>query len=211
MTSTTQLLNQCRNVYAIGRNYRAHAAELNNPVPSQPLLFSKSTASLCTGNRLQLATHLGTIHHELEVVLRVGQAVALGQFDGLACCSHVGLGIDFTARDVQTQLKQKGHPWLRAKSFQAATYISTLQPWDRWTEPLTFQLRRNQKLVQDGDTRHMIFSMSHLLAELNTFLPLMIGDLIFTGTPAGVGPVAPGDTLELLSSELATQTRLELC
>lgn len=196
------LIHTCRNIYAIGRNYRAHAAELNNPVPSEPLIFSKTLSSICCGETIALPFHLGPIHFEAEIVLRIGKAIPMGAFSDLSCVSHLGLGIDFTARDLQARLKEKGHPWHRAKSFSNAAYLGAFVPFETPWEDQRFQLRVNEKLVQAGDTRLMIFSMFQLLEAINVGLPLMEGDLIFSGTPKGVGEIHAGDSVRMTSEAM---------
>lgn len=201
---------QCRNIFAVGRNYRAHAEELANPVPEAAIFFSKTPSCLCDGDAVRLPANLGPIHHELEVVLRLGADVPVGQYRDLACVSHLGLGLDFTAREYQSQLKSKGLPWFRAKNFHGAAFVTGWQPFSRDWHHLKFQLLKNGQLVQDGNTCHMLFSPQALLAELNQTLPLRNGDLVFTGTPSGVAPVQHGDILRLVSSDLGIDRTIEI-
>lgn len=207
MSTLEESLIHCRNIYAIGRNYQAHARELNNPLPLRPLLFTKTLSSLTTQPLLQLPGSLGPIHHEVEIVIEIGQYLRPGHFANLDCLSRIGLGIDFTAREEQTKLKTKGHPWLRAKSFHHAAYVAELVPFNQSLPALQFQLKRNDILVQNGTTEDMIFNLDRLLTDLNQTRSLQKGDLIFTGTPEGVGPVENGDRLELVCESLNIHKR----
>lgn len=205
---TSEFIKNCRNIYAVGRNYRAHAVELANPVPDTAIFFGKSPACLCEGPAVKLPTSLGAIHHELEVVLRLGTQVPVGGFLDLACISHLALGLDFTARALQATLKSEGLPWFRAKNFHHAAYLTDWRDFSGSWSPLKFQLFKNDELVQDGDTRDMIFRPQALLSDLNRTLAFEEGDLIFTGTPSGVAPVWHGDRLRLFSVDLALDQAL---
>lgn len=202
------LLQTCRNIHAIGRNYRAHVQELQNQQPEAPIIFGKAVASLCSGSKVQLPSDLGPIHHEIEIILRIGKHLGPGCFEDLNCISHIGLGIDFTARTLQGQLKQRGLPWHRAKSFQDASYIAALRPFQGPWRPLHFSLLKNGSRVQVGNTENMIFSIPVFLRDLNQHLPLEFGDLIFTGTPQGVGPVHLGDSFRLQCPDLKIDTTM---
>ena len=199
---------ECRNVLAIGRNYVKHIEELNNEIPEVPVVFGKSVSSLTDASALMFPRGLAPIHFELEVVLRIGVDIEPGTFRGLDQVSHAGLGIDFTARERQSQLKAKGLPWQLAKSFQHAAYLGPLREQPDLTENIAFQLFQNEALRQHGETRLMMFDFVTLLGFINRTLPLRAGDLVYTGTPAGVGPVAEGDRLRLTCSQLNTDCRL---
>lgn len=202
MHSSSSPFPHCRNIFAVGRNYAAHASELQNPIPERPLLFEKAVASLVTGEQVSLPRALFPIHHEIEVVLEIGSVKTPGTLADLSCIRSIGLGIDFTARDMQSDLKKQGHPWLRAKSFHNSAYLTSLVPFNSPWQDLAFQLYRNDQCVQDGHTSKMLFPPLELLQELNQTLKLSPGDLIYTGTPAGVGPVAEGDLLSLVCQTL---------
>ena len=202
------VLSDCRNIHAVGRNYVAHIEELGNQVPGEPVFFSKSLSSLTTSSELVFPEALKPLHYELELVLRIGSSIERNAFRDLSCISHIGLGIDFTARALQSELKQKQLPWFLAKSFQNACYLSPLKPFEAGHHH--FQLYRNQNLQQDGDSRLMIFDFAAQLSFLNRTLPLEEGDLLFTGTPAGVGPVEDGDRLLIRCSELALEQELSI-
>jgi 2-keto-4-pentenoate hydratase/2-oxohepta-3-ene-1,7-dioic acid hydratase in catechol pathway len=197
-------LNLIRNIYCVGRNYRAHAAELGNEVPSEPMLFGKPTHALCAmdGGEIVLPADKGEIHHEAELVIRIARPyspeLSLDQLiDGMA------LGIDFTLRDLQSKLKSKGQPWLAAKGFLRSAPISSFRPFpgeDKLAKA-EFKLLVSGRLAQHGHVADMIFPVRQLLEYTSRHYGLGGGDILFTGTPEGVGPVAQGDKLELLWGE----------
>ena len=188
-------------IICIGRNYVAHARELNNEVPDEPVFFMKPDSSLLRNNDpFYIPDWTNDVHHEIELVLkinRIGKNIekrfAHRYFD------EIGLGVDFTARDVQQKLKEKGLPWEKAKAFDQAavlgnTFINKTELAD--SENIKFKLNINGNTVQDGNSNLMIFSFDDIIAYVSQFVTLKIGDLIYTGTPAGVGPVKIGDRLE---------------
>lgn len=186
-------------ILAIGRNYVNHAKELNNPVPDEPVVFSMpDTALLKNNNDFYYPDFSKDIHHELELVVkisRVGKNIPL-EF-AHRYYDEIGLGIDFTARDIQAECKKKGLPWEKAKAFDGAAPISQFISKDKFqsVDNLDFSLSINGNRVQSGNTSNMIFSVDYLIAYLSKFFTLKIGDLIYTGTPEGVGPVKIGDHL----------------
>lgn len=187
-------------IFCIGRNYVDHAKELNNAVPSQPLVFMKPPTALLLNNRpFYYPDFTEDLHHELEIVLRVcknGRSVqprfAHKYYDA------VGIGIDFTARDLQAQLKKKGHPWEIAKGFDRSAPLSKFLEKEKLDSPkaINFHLTKNGETVQQGTTADMIFDFDTLIVHISKYFTLNMGDFIFTGTPAGVGPVKIGDVLE---------------
>lgn len=187
-------------IICVGRNYIDHAKELNNPVPRSPLLFLKpQTAIPLKGQPFFHPEFSSDVHYELELVVRINR---IGKhiekkFAG-KYYDEIGLGIDFTARDLQTKLKEKGHPWEKAKAFDGSAPVS-----EQFTpkaeldlENMSFHLLKNGEKVQSGNSKDMIFSIDRLISEISKYFTLKIGDLIFTGTPAGVGKVEIGDVLE---------------
>jgi acylpyruvate hydrolase len=175
-------------IIAIGRNYAEHAKELNNPVPSVPVIFMKPDTALSED-----------VHHEIEIVLKVckegkniNEKFAADYFD------EIGLGVDFTARDIQTRHKEKGLPWELAKAFDNSAPISDFVPKSKFTDlyQLKFNLDINGQTRQQGDTSNLLFSFEKLIAFVSRYITLKKGDLIFTGTPAGVSKVSIGDHLE---------------
>ena len=187
-------------IICIGRNYVDHAKELNSEVPSKPVFFMKPDSALVTGNRPFFYPEFSSmIHHELEVVIRIdrlGRSIE-EKFAG-RYFSEIALGVDFTARDLQNEMKQKGLPWEIAKGFDYSAPVSEFYPVSKYSDihNLSFRLDLNGKTVQDGNTAHMIFSFEKIIAYVSRFMTLKTGDLIFTGTPAGVGPVVVNDRLE---------------
>lgn len=187
-------------IICVGRNYAEHARELNNEVPADPVIFMKpETALILPRQPFFYPDFSKDIHHEIELVVRINR---LGkhiepQF-AHRYYNEVALGIDFTARDLQQQLKEKGLPWEKAKAFDGSACVGEWISVDTFgdIQQLNFYLTRNGEMVQTGNTSQMLFSVNHLISYISTFFTLKIGDLIFTGTPSGVGPVHIGDTLE---------------
>src|SRR2546428_7276556 len=187
-------------IIAIGRNYVAHAKELNNAVPTSPVIFMKpDTAVLKNNQTFYHPDFSNDIHHEIEIVLKISKEgkhidpkFAGNYFD------EIGLGIDFTARDLQQQLKDKSLPWELAKGFDNSAPISDLLPKNQFADlsNINFNLKINGNKVQIGNTSNMIFSFEEIISYVSKFITLKKGDLIFTGTPEGVGKVNIGDHLE---------------
>lgn len=188
-------------IICIGRNYVEHARELKNEIPDEPVFFMKPDSSLLRNNDpFYIPGWTSDVHHEIELVIkinRIGKNIekqfAYRYFD------EIGLGIDFTARDVQNKLKEKGLPWEKAKAFdQAAVISSTFFSKSIFPdqEAIRFRLDINGAPVQDGNSALMIFGFEEIIAHVSKYVTLKIGDLIYTGTPAGVGPVKIGDHLE---------------
>lgn len=187
-------LTPVRNIYCIGRNYRAHAAELNHDVPDNPFFFQKSIPALNTTNEIILPENR-EIHHELEIVVLIskdGEMISVSSTDTFI--SGYALGLDLTDRIYQTQLKEAKLPWLLAKSFKGSAVVSTFQSEMVQKD---FWLKVNGEVRQMGNASQMVFSISQQISFLSSMIPLMSGDLIFTGTPSGVGPINSGDSLEL--------------
>jgi acylpyruvate hydrolase len=176
------------NVWCVGRNYSEHAKEFNQPVPTRPLIFMKSTACLTQERQIPLPRFSDNIHHELEI------AVAL---DENKKPTAIALALDLTARDEQDRAKQSGQPWTLAKSFSHSCPISQWFSYqgDQWFSTLGFELKVNQQVRQRGQTKDMVFSLGHLIDYLDAHFPLQAGDIILTGTPEGVGPIQAGDQL----------------
>lgn len=187
-------------IFCIGRNYADHAKELNNPIPTEPIIFMKPLTAMMVGNKpLYFPDFTNDLHYEGEIVLRVcknGRSVqpefAHRYYDSVA------FGIDFTARDLQDKLKQKGQPWEIAKGFDRSAPISPWIPIEEIKDrnDIHFQLKKNGEVVQDGHTRDLIFNFDTLICHISRYFTVQKSDLIFTGTPAGVGPVQIGDVLE---------------
>ena len=187
------------NIYGIGRNYVAHAAELNNPKPDQPIVFSKPTTTILhDGGTLYLPPDIGEIHHEVELVVLLnggGRNIpAERAMQEVAACA---VGIDVTARDLQEKLKTAGHPWLLAKGYDGFAPLSRFVPVARIPKlaELRMRLDINGEPAQNGRVADMLFGVPELISYLSGILSLNAGDLIFTGTPPGVGPLGVGDRL----------------
>jgi acylpyruvate hydrolase len=188
-------------IICIGRNYSEHAKELGNAVPTEPVFFCKpDSAILPKGNPMMIPDWTNDLHYECELVVRINR---LGKNIPIEFASRyydeIGLGIDFTARDVQEELKKKGLPWEKAKAFDGSAVISNdFLPWQDTgsSNKIEFSLKKNGELVQSSDHTNMIFSIDQIIAYVSKFMTLKIGDFIFTGTPSGVGAVKSGDILE---------------
>ena len=186
-----------RSIYAVGRNYPAHAKEMGSTVNNEPIFFQKSLTSLQTGAKIIIPRDRN-IHHELEVVVLIGTP---GEFiDENKAIDHVAglaLGLDLTDRDLQNELKKQSLPWFLSKSFKGSAVVSEFKTCtnDIWGKE--FWLKRNEVIVQRGKMEQMVFSITKLIEYLSARMPLLKGDLIFTGTPEGVGRIEQGDNLEL--------------
>ncbi|MFC4600069.1 fumarylacetoacetate hydrolase family protein [Cohnella hongkongensis] len=193
-----------RNIYCVGRNYRLHAAELGNEVPTKPMIFTKPTHAVAgiEGGELRLPGAQGSVHYEAELVFAVGEPYEAGmRFDELVSAFTVGL--DLTLRDVQDRLKEKGHPWLAAKGFRRSAVLGRWLAYPGLEEIARhdFGLRLNDREVQRGNVRDMVFDLQTLADFVARHYGLGPGDLLFTGTPAGVGALSEGDRLDVRWNE----------
>lgn len=186
-------------IICVGRNYTAHIDELQNQRPEEPVLFLKpDTALLLKKQPFFIPDFSDQIHHEVEVLVRINKlGKHISPRFASSYYSEIGLGIDFTARDLQDQLKQKGLPWEKAKGFDGSAVIGNFIPKNQLpaTDQLSFYLEKNGTRVQQGNTAQMLWNIEALISYISQFFTLKIGDIIFTGTPAGVGKVAANDTL----------------
>lgn len=188
-------------IICIGRNYAEHARELNNPLPSKPVFFMKpDTALLPPHNPFFLPDFSNEIHYEVELVLRISkhgrsiqESFAHKYFDA------IGVGIDFTARDLQAECKQKGLPWEVAKAFDFSAPVSRFLPKEQFADlsNIRFGLKINDEWRQKGNTKDMIFGFDRIISYVSQFITLREGDYIFTGTPEGVGQTHINDRFEL--------------
>lgn len=199
-------------VVCVGRNYAEHAKELNNPVPDEPLLFIKpATAiqSLHTPIRLQPAR--GGLHYEAELAVLIGQTLTgVTPAEASDAVLGVGLALDLTFRDLQSQLKAKGLPWEKAKAFDGSCCLSSFVSTESVNlSQLAFTLHINDQLKQDGNSNQMLHSVADLVAYISEWFTLQPGDVVLTGTPAGVGELFPGDQLRLtLADQFAATTEV---
>jgi 2-keto-4-pentenoate hydratase/2-oxohepta-3-ene-1,7-dioic acid hydratase in catechol pathway len=185
-------------IICIGRNYADHAKEMNSPVPSSPMFFMKpDTAMLKDGNDFYHPDFSDDIHYECELVVKINKVGKnIQEKFARKYYDQVSLGLDFTARDLQSKCKEKSHPWEIAKAFDNSAAISTqFVSINELPEQITFDLTKNGETVQQGTTADMIFSIDQLIAHVSKFITLKVGDLIYTGTPAGVGSIKIGDKL----------------
>lgn len=199
------------NIFCIGRNYAEHAKEMGTPVPEVPMVFLKPTSAVCyDGDTVFIPKQSGNVHHEVELVVAIGKTGKnISEKDAPNFICGYGIGIDFTARDIQNKAKEKGHPWSVAKGFDTFAPLGNFVPQSAIPNPqeLSISLSVNGKTKQNGHTSDMIFSVSHLIAYLSSVFTLNSGDLIFTGTPDGVGRVNSGDILEArLGEKISTLT-----
>ena len=196
----TNVIKDEMKIICVGRNYLAHAKELKNELPEEPVIFLKPDSSILTRNKdFYIPSVSENIHYEVEIVIKI---CSLGKniqekFAG-KYYNEIGIGIDFTARDIQDKLKSKGLPWTLAKGFDGAAPISDFVNISGFKDinNLNFKLLKNGGEVQSGNTSLMIFNFDFVIAFISKYFTLKTGDLIFTGTPSGVGPVKKGDRLE---------------
>lgn len=194
-------------VVCVGRNYAEHAKELNNPVPTEPLLFMKPATSLVAfSDAINLPTGFGDVHYESEIAILIGKQLSTDSEGGLpsqvqaeASIAGVAAALDLTLRDLQSQLKDKGQPWEKAKAFDGSCPISGFvrpEQVENFTD-LTIALEMDGKQVQSGCAQDMLTPISELLCYITQFFTLMPGDVVLTGTPKGVGPITSGQKLKL--------------
>ncbi|MGX1754432.1 fumarylacetoacetate hydrolase family protein [Sphingobacterium sp. NPDC055346] len=187
-------------IIAVGRNYIDHAKELNNPVPEKPVIFLKPDTAVLKDNKdFYYPEFSKDVHYEVELVLRVcNEGKHVSKKFAHKYYDAIGLGIDFTARDLQSELKAKGLPWELAKAFDHSAVVGELIAKEQFNDlqNLNFSLRKNGEMVQEGNSKDMIFDFDSLITFVSQYITLRKGDLIYTGTPAGVGQVQIGDKLE---------------
>jgi len=187
-------------IICIGRNYTDHINELSNEEPIEPVVFMKpDTSVLNLGSPFVIPEFTNEVHHELEVVIKINKVGKYIQSKFASkYYSQIGLGIDFTARDLQANLKQNGLPWEIAKGFDGATVLGSFLEKSQFkdVQNIAFELLKNGNVVQTGNTKYMLWKIDELIAYVSQYFTLKVGDVIFTGTPAGVAKVNPEDVLE---------------
>jgi 2-keto-4-pentenoate hydratase/2-oxohepta-3-ene-1,7-dioic acid hydratase in catechol pathway len=184
-------------IICIGRNYAEHAKELNNAVSASPVVFLKPKSSLLQGTTFYYPEFTKDLHFECEVVVKICKnGKHIKEKFAKNYYQQITVGIDFTARDLQQQQKEKGLPWEIAKAFDGSAVVGKFIDIPADVQAINFSLHKNNLLVQEGHTKDMLFTIDHIIAYVSQFFSLHTGDLIFTGTPAGVGPVAIGDQLK---------------
>lgn len=201
-------------IICIGRNYIKHAEELNNELPEKPVWFMKPDTSIITKNRpFYYPDFSKEIHHELEIVVKIKKQ---GKFIQREFAStyydEIGIGLDLTARDLQREAKSKGLPWEPAKAFNGSAPLGKFVSKDKFknVQNIDFKLTKNEDIIQQGNTKNMIFEIDYLIEYLSKFVTLKIGDLIFTGTPEGVGPISIGDEFKaFIGDEELLKTKIK--
>lgn len=192
-------------VVCVGRNYAEHAKELNNPVPDTPILFLKpSTAIQTLDTPITWPTEFGACHHELEVSILIGKhASKIDAAEADSYIAGIGLGLDLTLRELQNQLKAKGHPWELAKAFDGSCPLSPFIKPSEFNDlhNIALELKINSETRQKGNSSDMITPIAELIAYISRYFTLEPGDVVLTGTPAGVSALKPGDQLTLVLDE----------
>ncbi|GHE22129.1 fumarylacetoacetate hydrolase family protein [Halomonas urumqiensis] len=205
--------NALGKIVCVGRNYADHAKELDNPVPSEPLLFIKpATSAVELEKPIEAPFSRGEVHYETELALLIGEELTHATTDEAErAVVGIGLALDLTLRDVQARLKEKGHPWEAAKAFDGACPLSAFLPLSQvpnWSA-LTFSLEVDGEARQHGEGSDMLFPVATLVAEMSRHFTLLPGDVVLTGTPAGVGPLPRGAELHFtLTGGLDITTRV---
>jgi 2-keto-4-pentenoate hydratase/2-oxohepta-3-ene-1,7-dioic acid hydratase in catechol pathway len=198
-------------IFCVGRNYADHAKELGNAVPEEPVIFMKpKTALLQPNTPFYYPQFSNELHYEVELILRIAKnGKYIPENQASQYYDAISVGIDFTARDVQANLKKKGLPWEKAKAWDNSAVAGNwlLLSNEMLANPIHFSLNKNGEQVQLGNTQDMIFSFDYIVSHISQYFSLNIGDMIYTGTPAGVGECVSGDVLE---GYLETQKMFEL-
>jgi 2-keto-4-pentenoate hydratase/2-oxohepta-3-ene-1,7-dioic acid hydratase in catechol pathway len=181
-------------IFCIGKNYRQHAQEMEEPTPESPLVFLKPATALTNKKIIKYPDFTNDLHYEGELVVKINQSGKnIPETEAPNYFNQVTVGIDFTARDIQTAHKQKGWPWELAKGFDNSAIVGRFIDFSSLSQSLSFQLKRNDEVVQTGNTNDLIFDINYLIHYISQYFTLQPGDLLFTGTPSGVGPIQKGD------------------
>lgn len=196
-------------IFCIGQNYLKHIKELSNPIPEKPVVFMRPLSCLVApGSNIHFPKHGKLLHYEVEVVVRIGtQGRNINEADALSYIDAVTLGVDLTLRDVQKEKMQKGLPWEEAKSFEQSAPLGEFLPYDPAAinlKDMNFRCKINGELRQDGNTDDMLFSFDRLVAALSKIWLLQPGDMIYTGTPSGVGPLEVGDVVQVENDQIGS-------
>lgn len=192
-------------IFCIGRNYAAHAAELKNEVPTEPVVFLKPESCLVElGKGVAYPSHGSQLHHEAEIVVEIGKdCKGISQEDAVEYISKLGLGLDLTLRDVQDELKSKKLPWEKAKAFDDSSPLGKMVDFENQNiENMQIACEVNGEVRQNGNSEQMIFSIKQIISYLSSIWSLKKGDLIYTGTPSGVGEIKKGDQIRVFSEHL---------
>tara|TARA_R110002072_G_scaffold1587_1_gene13335 strand:- start:132122 stop:132733 length:612 start_codon:yes stop_codon:yes gene_type:complete len=186
-------------IICVGRNYTAHIKELENEKPEHPILFLKPDTSIVLKKQpFFIPDFSNDVHHEVEILVKIKKiGKHIDKKFAHKYYDEIGLGIDFTARDLQQELKAKGLPWEKAKAFDGAAVVGNFLPKSTFNsvDTINFSLKKNETVVQEGNTALMLWKIDELIEYISKYFTLKIGDIIFTGTPSGVAKVTPNDTL----------------
>jgi len=190
-------------IICIGKNYVKHVREMGSEVPEEPVIFMKPGEALFSSGDFKIPSFSNNLHHELEIVVKINKkGKNIKKENAASHYEELGLGIDFTARDIQKKLVTKGLPWEKAKAFDQSAFVSYFFPKEKLTLQTAFSLHKNKQPVQIGKMEEMVFSIEEIIVSASQYFTLNPGDLIYTGTPEGVGKIVPGDFLEgYLSNE----------
>ncbi|MDH3762088.1 MAG: fumarylacetoacetate hydrolase family protein [Gammaproteobacteria bacterium] len=196
-------------IFCIGQNYIAHIEELSNPMPQKPVIFMRPPSCLVApGQAVHFPRHGKELHYEVEVVVRIGkQGRDIDERDALSHIDALTLGADLTLRDLQIEAKKNGLPWDQAKAFEQSAPLGNFIAYERSSidlQNLNFRCLINGELRQDGNTNDMLFGFERLIAEVSSIWTLRPGDMIYTGTPSGVGPLQIGDVIEVENDRIGT-------
>ncbi len=193
------------NIFCVGRNYAKHAKELNNPIPQEPVIFTKASTTICAlSGDIHLPQHLGRVDHELEIVVRLGQDLYQASPEQARdAISHIGLGLDLTLREKQSELKAQSYPWDLAKSFVNACPLTEMLPLDASNQlnNIDFSMTVQDKVQQQGNSQDMLFDIVSLLVFISSKIPMQASDLVMTGTPEGVGPLNHDDKVAVFLAQ----------
>lgn len=186
------------NIYCVGRNYAEHAQELGNRTESEPIIFSKPNAALVMGKELVLPDFSDDIHYETELVIKISRdGFQISEQEAEWYYDQIALGLDLTARDLQADLKERKLPWLLSKGFKDSCYVTDFVEKEGYGKDIHFSMLLNDVERQKGNTRDMVFSIDQIIAYISKFIPLKKSDIIFTGTPKGVGRLTRGNRITL--------------
>lgn len=192
-----------RRIFCIGRNYVDHVKELENDAPAEPVVFMKPATSCFQNGSLPVEVNGETVHYECELVVVIGKnGTPVSETDAIDYIAGIGVGLDLTLREVQKRLRSKGLPWEISKSFDRSAVITGIHgftPAQESLDSLTFSCHINGECRQEGNTAKMIYSIPKQILEISKYWKLMAGDIIYTGTPSGVGALKVGDTLEVMN------------
>ncbi|XP_077992519.1 oxaloacetate tautomerase FAHD1, mitochondrial-like [Glandiceps talaboti] len=199
-----------RKIVCVGRNYSEHAAELGNKLPTEPVIFIKPTSSYITeGSAIKFPPGCSNLHHEVELGVIIGkEGVNISEASAMQHIGGYTLALDMTARDIQDNLKKKSLPWTLAKGFDTSCPVGPFIPLEKIPDPqnVGIWLKVNEAMRQNGHTKDMIFKVPFLISFISQYMRLDVGDVILTGTPAGVGPVTAGDVITCGLSDIVTMS-----